>query len=416
MDTNDRIGLPSSPRICISGWYGADNTGDEAILLQFIHEMVASREAHLTIFAADPKRAYALHARPMIVVRDHLRLFGRGTLRDLLGGRIAEQIQALRSCDLFVLGGGSLIHDRSSLSNLIHVLDEIWIAKILGRRVATYAIGVGPLRRGSARWLVAKTLSACDLVTVRDHGSKRLVVEMGVPEAKVHVVADPALLLKPVPLHPMRLPQLTDRHTSLKESSIGVFLVDDLDVDESIKKRLALELAKAFDALHVEFGVNFIFVPMMSQKGDDDRVIAHAVVRDMEYGSATLIVETIFSPDEVFWLAGLFRVNVALRLHALLFSLSQETPAVAISHDPKISNAMEEFGLEHFCVALDETTGARVQSKLAELLRDPQAYLTKLRAVLPERRSAARRTFELMKSLLTDSPPIDGGQQRIRSE
>lgn len=414
MDDCDRAGPASLPRICISGWYGLDNTGDEAILLEFIREMSAGGETHLTILAADAKRAHALYARPTVVARDHFPLFGRGAFRNILRGRIMEQMRALKSADLFVLGGGSLIHDRSTLRNLIDVLDEIWIGKLYGRRAATYAIGVGPLRRRSARWLVAKTLTACDLVTVRDHGSKRLLVEIGVPESKIHVVADPALLLRPMPLHEERLHELTNSKASLKEKAIGVFLNDDLGIPKNDKQQLIAGLAEAFDNLHATFGSAFVFIPMMCQKGDDDRLLAHAVARKMKYRSATRIVETTFAPDEMMWLAGQFRVNITLRLHALLFSLAQETPVVAIAHDPKIGNAMEEFGLERFCIALDTTTGGQVQETLGRLLQTPDAYLMQLRAALPVRLEAARHTFDLLKSLLPAST-LSGSRREIRA-
>ncbi len=392
--------LAPSGNICISGWYGADNTGDEAILLQFIDEMTAGAAIPLTVLAADAKRGYVVHARPTVTVREHVRLVGRGAIRNLLHGRITEQIRVLRSCSLFVLGGGSLIHDRFKLRNLIDVLDEIWIAKLLGRPVAIFAIGIGPLRRRLTRWLVARTLSACDLITVRDRGSKQLALAIGVPETKIHVVADPALLLRPTPLHPMRLPRLTSLQASLKETSIGVFLVDDLALADRDKEQLIRELAKAFDSLHDEFNFNFVFIPMMAHRGDDDRVIAHAVIRQMKRSSATFVVDTIFAPDEVMWLAGVFRANVTLRLHALLFSLAQETPVVGIAHDPKLFNALAEFGLQDYSVPLNRDTGKQVYTKLAELATDSRGYLTQLRTVLPERRQAASLTFELMRALL----------------
>ena len=87
--------LAPSGNICISGWYGADNTGDEAILLQFIDEMTAGAAIPLTVFAADAKRGYVVHARPTVTVREHVRLVGRGAIRNLLHGRIAEQIRVL---------------------------------------------------------------------------------------------------------------------------------------------------------------------------------------------------------------------------------------------------------------------------------------------------------------------------------
>ncbi len=394
----ETTGRPYS--ICISGWYGSGNTGDEAILTQFIREIVSGPHVTLTILPTDARRAYALYARNNISVIEHPVLIGRGGLVNLIRGRTSRLARAVRSADLFILGGGSLLHDRSSLRTLIRNLDEIWIAKLFGRKVALYAIGVGPLRRRSARWLVAMTVRKCDLIAVRDNGSKNLLIAIGVPENKIEIVADPALLLIPQAVVASRLHASPDDLQKFKDNAIGVFLIDDLGIDSSHKLKIVTFLAKAFDALHDLIGVSFVFVPMMSEQGDDDRLIAREVVQRMAHRDFTHLIEQTLAPDEMVWLAGQFRANITMRLHAFLFSMAMETPAIAISPDPKVTNAAHDFGLQEYVIPFESLSDMSLKDAVLGLEESRDEYIKILRRSLPERRRAAQKMFDLMHELV----------------
>src|SRR5437016_12990734 len=74
-------------KICIVGFYGANSTGDNAILTQFIREMAPNRDVNLTIITQNAARAYEIFAQPNVSTIEHRRLFGQGGLRNLLKGR-----------------------------------------------------------------------------------------------------------------------------------------------------------------------------------------------------------------------------------------------------------------------------------------------------------------------------------------
>jgi hypothetical protein len=105
---------------------------------------------------------------------------------------------------LLIVGGGSLLHDRGRIRNLIMVLDEIGVAKFFGRRIALFAMGVGPLHRRISRWLVTKT--------------------------------------------PERAPWNNDSSTEPRKR-IGVFLLDSLDISPQDKRVLTSELATALEVM-----------------------------------------------------------------------------------------------------------------------------------------------------------------------
>jgi polysaccharide pyruvyl transferase CsaB len=368
-------------------------------LKQFIREW--SPESRIIILASNARRAYALYARSNITVGEHPLIFGRGGLRNILTGRFARLLRVMRPADVFILGGGSLLHDRSGLRSLLHVLDEIWIAKLLGRRTALYAIGVGPLRRRLARWLVALSARACDLITVRDAGSMRLLAEIGVPAGRIHLVADPALLLTARPVLPACLGLPEGAFATMKTDTVGLFLLDDMPVDRARRTQIISEIAGALDRLRDQFGWRFMFLPMMSERDDDDRIIARAIATQMQHRDAAIMIEQTFEPEEMLWLAGRFHLNIAMRLHGLLFSLAMETPALALIYDPKVANAVEDFGIGVYALTLDDITTAEVYERTARMHGSACDYLANLRARLPERRAAAERAHDLLRDLIS---------------
>src|SRR5579863_8848418 len=169
-------------RIALSGYYGSGNTGDEAVLAgiveSFARRGVAER-ADLTVLSADPDDTTQRHG---------LRAVDRMSLRAVR--------EALRTSDLLLSGGGSLLQDTTSLRSLLYYLGVVRLARGGGTPVMFYAQGIGPLRRGVSRILVRRVADRVQYITVRDPGSADLLARIGVRRPPVEVTADPAFALQ----------------------------------------------------------------------------------------------------------------------------------------------------------------------------------------------------------------------------
>src|SRR5207247_740740 len=93
-------------------------------------------ELEFAVLSVAPEATTQLHAVPA---------YHRARPHDVLA--------ALRRCDLFISGGGSLLQDVTSLNSLLFYLMQIRLARMLRRRVMIYAQGIGPLLRPAARRL-----------------------------------------------------------------------------------------------------------------------------------------------------------------------------------------------------------------------------------------------------------------------
>ena len=117
--------------VVMSGYYGFNNAGDDAILESVQENIRAiSDDVSLTVLSNDPDLT--------------LRQFGLQAVPRFNFFKVAS---ALRRSDLLLSGGGSLMQDTTSTRSLLYYLSVIWLARLLGKPVMFYANGIGPVRQ-----------------------------------------------------------------------------------------------------------------------------------------------------------------------------------------------------------------------------------------------------------------------------
>ena len=168
-------------RIMISGYYGFDNTGDEAILKSMVEAFKKKiPQIKITVLSRNPlqtSRTYLVEA----INRLHL-------IRIMF---------CLRNVNLFISGGGGLLQDSTGKGwSILYYLGLILIVKIAQVPVMIYAQGIGPVNKRINKKLIKWILNNVDLITVRDNFSKELLENLGVVKPKIYVNSDPVFLLK----------------------------------------------------------------------------------------------------------------------------------------------------------------------------------------------------------------------------
>lgn len=182
-------------RVAVSGYYGFNNTGDEAILAALITTLRAlAPGVDITVFSHCP--------------RETRRLFGVRAVNRW--NPLGVAFSLLRS-DLLLSGGGGLLQDVTGVRSLCYYLAVVALAKILGKPVIYYAQGVGPIRTRFGRWLTRIISNRVDLITVRDQASRDDFLQMGVNRPPVVVTADPVLAVSPAHFGPEAGAAVLDR-------------------------------------------------------------------------------------------------------------------------------------------------------------------------------------------------------------
>ena len=385
----------SHRKIVISGWYGKHNAGDDAILDVFVDQMRSRMDCSITVLSEEPQK---VAPRPGLSARFHEICLGRDTPYVLLNGKFFRHFRQIRDCELFVLGGGGLLRDNTNWRNLLRLLDEIWVAKLFGRKTMLFAIGVGPFKTRLGRWLIGATARMCDLVTVRSEHCAALLRDIGVPAGRIHVVADPAFLLESKAVPDTELQALF-----AGGNKIGFYPTYALQTRYPGEAHLK-QLAAGLDRLVETEGAEFVAMPMsVLDSGIDDVRTARAIQGHMQHPEAMAIYTKRLNAAELKWATSQARLNITVRLHAMIFSLGCDVPVVAVNYEPKVANVFADFGMPQYLVELDEGLSTGLADAASTCLRN----LPAAGALIHRRRTAAAdssaRAFKLAKQLWNTS-------------
>jgi len=299
-------------KFLLSGYYGYDNAGDEAVLAAILEAIDAqsSRGAEYVVTSGDPAQTGAMYSSPA------RRVIGvpRGHPRSL--------VQAIKACDVFVSGGGSLLQDVTSLRNVVYYTALIRFAQLSRKPVMIYAHGVGPLHKPLSRKLVRMAVQRARVVTVRDEDSKALLRRIGV-QREIEVTADPVWAL-----------EASDSVSGGKNLTWGVGLRSwpgQTGADETARAMRAMRSAAQ------AAGATLRFLPMQPA-ADRPLIETHGALPQEIIETANL------HPREVMAHAGRCDLMIAMRLHALIFAAAQGVPCVAINYDPKVAALAKLIG------------------------------------------------------------------------
>ena len=387
-----------SPRthIVLLGWYGSDNTGDEAVLQAVIESLHKRRIAGLHALSIDPAKT----TRRFGIPTSARKLTDPATLRALRGARA------------LVLGGGGLIQDRTSVYNLPIYAIYVLLAKVFGLRVIGWGLGVEPLDTLLGKLLARFLCGASDHFSVRDAGSKRLLVRAGVPEHEVTVSADPAFLLEPdspggagagerraKPLVVFCLRDLPDNRPGLNlhyilpismRRRIGLAGRKDPEREERFVEAVGLGVKLCVD----EWGADVSFLPLWP--GRDDAVINRVIAACGALGippERLVRVDGSMSPREMATYLGGADLLVSMRLHAVIFAARQGVPSLALAYARKMRGQMRALGAERWVIEVEKRTPSpeEIEMKLRLMwqMRQEQSALTRRAAEQLRQRAEA---------------------------
>ncbi|MGI6413316.1 MAG: polysaccharide pyruvyl transferase CsaB [Syntrophomonadaceae bacterium] len=305
-------------KIALSGYYGFDNAGDEALLSAITSNIKKLEpEAEFVVFSGFPAKTAKVHG-----LRAVNRMNPWSVTRELLGA------------DLLISGGGSLFQDVTSPRSLPYYISVVALAKLIGKPVIFYAQGIGPINRRLSRFLMRLIANRVDYITLRDEPSLELLKKIGVMRPPVKVTSDPVFTLTPGPAEFGQMKTLLQGYGLAEEKLVGV----------AVRPWKALEgyqnnLARVLDSL-VTAGYKVLFIPMdYSQDLPESKRIA-LLMKEPSY----IIEESLTSLQHLALIASL-KLMIGMRLHALIFAANNQVPFVGISYDPKVDAFLETFDL-----------------------------------------------------------------------
>lgn len=405
---------PLPGHVVASGYYGYRNSGDEAILIVLLDQLRRLGVHQSWILTEMPGRIDALYAGQGARGLRDWEMLGFLGFKNLLRGRLFRKIGIQARARLFIYGGGSIFRDVGmSRKNLYRLLDDIFLARLCRVPIFFYALGVGPIESPWARRLLGMAARAADVITVRDEPGAALLRQIGVPEARITVVTDPAFLLPDA--DPGQAARDAGLEAFLARHPKTLFVYPTMEMvgpPLADGDSLLHETADALSLLCREDGWAVVLLPMEvlteaeHARGIlDDVLVNRRIAAAMDPAAAVHCMEVALPPDQMRALTSLATLNVTARLHAMIYAVSQGIPCVALNYHPKVAGNAARFGLSDRVIDFAPGWQHRMVAEVRRLAVEMPEARAALAARLPALHAAAAETFRQLARLLHGRSP-----------
>jgi polysaccharide pyruvyl transferase CsaB len=331
----------------ISGYYGFNNFGDEAILKSMVRAFKEKiPQIKILVLSQNP-----VHTSQTYQVKAINRL------------HLISILNCLRDTNLFISGGGGLLQDSTGKGwSILYYLGLILGAKIIRVPVMIYAQGIGPINQPINKKLMKWILNKVDLITVRDNFSKELLENLGVVKPSIYVNSDPSFLLNKKDINCIleNYPHIQELMNSDNRPIIGVSVRE----YKGNRSDLKIMFAQLADYLIEKYKVKIVFLPF---KFDDDVQVSEEILSLMKNQADILKIK--LEPEELISILSQFSLMIGVRLHSIIFSSMANLPFIAFKYDPKIKNFVAELGLSELLLELDNVSLEKIQEKI-EYIRE----------------------------------------------
>ena len=314
-----------SKKICISGYYGFDNFGDEGILgilVENLKEMDIENE--ITVFSSSPEKTSKRYGVKSVRTFDFVRV-----------------LNSLENSDVLISGGGSLLQDVTSLKSLMYYLWIIFMALFYKKKFIIFAQGIGPINNPIARMLTKQLLKKASYISVRDEKSLYLLRGWGL---KTDLVSDPMWNL-----------ELEDRTPARR---VGI----QLRSWKTLKDEFILSLARRVSEKYSDKEI-YIYSFQDSQDYDVCKKFQNYLsLCNSEIKSVIIYQRTNKEMVESF---RDLDVLIAMRYHACLLALKYGIPTLPLSYDQKVEKLATELEIPY----VDLKDISKLEEKMEELGR-----------------------------------------------
>ena len=306
--------------ILISGYYGFDNIGDESILRTLIMSLREKiPDCRLTVLSHNPAST-----------REK---YGVEAVERMSPGAI---LRAVRQCDMLISGGGSLLQDVTSSKSIHYYLFIIRLAKLLGKKVFIYSQGIGPIDHAFNRRATARALKKADGIVVRDERSAKLLEQIGLPQERIVITADPVIRMK--------RPDRTVGREILARAGIkkdGRLTVGWAIREKNRDSAFVREITECIRWLRENYDAESVLIPFHYE---EDREVC-SVIAERTNGAAKCLSEKYLSED-MLSIIGNMDVLVGVRLHSMIYAAIMGVPIIGVSYDPKCTAFLNSVGLD----------------------------------------------------------------------
>ena len=288
----------------ICGYYGKGNGGDEALLVSLLQML--PKELQPIVLSGNPKETQRRYG---VESCDRSSAF--------------PVLQALKTSDFFIWGGGSLMQDVTSRVSPLYYGGLMALAQQMGLKTIAWAQGIGPLNYKLTRSVTRRVLENCVAVSVRDGASAQLMKNWQIP---CIIAPDPVWALAGEPVKGLG---------DLPAPRVAVTLRPHKHLTP---QRLA-NLTQALQQFQAATNAYLLLIPFQASQ---DGAIAESIANQLPGNYKIISLEDPRQLKSVF--RGVEMV-IGMRYHSLIMGAAEGCRCFALSYDPKVSLLMEQLNL-----------------------------------------------------------------------
>lgn len=358
-------------KLLLAGYFGFDNSGDDAILKAMVENLKRENGLELTALSKDPEKTSKAY---------EIKAVNRFSFKEVR--------REMKETDVFVFGGGSLLQDITSSRSLYYYLFLLKLANRYKKPVFIFANGIGPINKGFNRRLTKRLLDQAAFITLRDQSSYNFVRALGVANKNIEVTADPVFMIESSSEE--RVGEiLKEQGIELSENVLGISIRQWPD-----SPMLARELAKFCDSL-IDEDLDILIVPMHYPY-------------DVEYSEQIKVlsknkrIHIINSKYEVEDLIGLLKkcqLVLAMRLHALIYSAKAGVPIIGLIYDPKVAGLIDELSIREY-IRVGELTRENIADKYKRAMEGLEERKESMVIANKRQEDFSKRTIEILRETL----------------
>ncbi len=296
-----------SKKICISGYYGFDNFGDETILKILVDELKKVKDINnITVFSSSPQITSEKHG-----------------VNSVNSFNIPNVLKEILTCDCLISGGGSLLQDVTSKKSLIYYLAILYAAKLSRRKIIIFAQGIGPINNKVLKALTLFILKKADYITVRDENSLEYLKHSHINAKKCsdpvwNIKSDKAEIQNRVGIQLRNFPSLTHEYIKNLAECINKYYQDKEIAILSLQNKQDLDVCTTL-------------------RNELKRINPNIHSQVIENTSDEKVIKDICTCQEL----------IAMRYHACLIAIKYGIKLLPINYDIKVSSLAKDFNIEY---------------------------------------------------------------------
>lgn len=312
----------------ICGNYGANNIGDEAILEGLLYVLKQyDSAAKFVVMSGNPEETKNTHGVEAV------KFFPSG-FRSLLNfATISATLKAYKQSDTFVLGGGGLFTDHSSIQAVWIWFVQTVIAKIYNKKIVMIGQSVGPLNSLIAKFMTKMVFSWAASISVRDDASKKILFDIGVT-SEIQVKSDLAMNLGEIYKEII----LQKKSGDSEQKRYSIINLKYLDRTNNVYEEYVVKL--------IEYLINqdsqeVYLKPFGAGRISDEEYLNKLIVQ-YDLDKNKVHVHTDYSLQGTIKLIANAEFVLGMRLHSLILSRVCKVPFIGLNYHDKVKNYFKD--------------------------------------------------------------------------